>query len=160
MILRLALRDLRGGLAGLRLLAVCLFLGVAALAGVGSLTAAVLAGLGDQGQAILGGDVQVEMNQRQARPRGARRLCPRGRGQPAGADARHGGAGGGGDPVLGRAEGRRPPYPFYGSFALRPARWRSGRAGSGRDRAELADKLGARSARTCASATRPCASSA
>ena len=33
--LRLALRDLRGGLAGLRLLATCLFLGVLALAGVG-----------------------------------------------------------------------------------------------------------------------------
>jgi putative ABC transport system permease protein len=35
--LRLALRDLRGGLSGLRLLAVCLFLGVLALAAVGSL---------------------------------------------------------------------------------------------------------------------------
>ena len=68
MILRLALRDLRGGLSGLRLLAVCLFLGVAALAGVGSLTSAVLDGLADQGQAILGGDVQVEMNQREASP--------------------------------------------------------------------------------------------
>ena len=68
MILRLALRDLRGGLAGLRLLALCLFLGVAALAGVGSLPSAVLGGLSDQGQAILGGDVQAEMNQRLASP--------------------------------------------------------------------------------------------
>lgn len=66
--LRLALRDLRGGLAGLRLLAVCLFLGVTALAGVGSLSAAVVAGLLEQGQAILGGDVQVEMAQRGATP--------------------------------------------------------------------------------------------
>src|SRR5688500_6392220 len=66
MILRLALRDLRGGVSGLRLLAMCLFLGVAALAGVGSLTSAVLSGLAEQGQAILGGDVQVEINQREA----------------------------------------------------------------------------------------------
>ena len=38
--LRFAIRELRGGLTGLRLLAVCLFLGVAALSGVGSLSAA------------------------------------------------------------------------------------------------------------------------
>jgi putative ABC transport system permease protein len=63
---RLALRDLRGGLAGLRLLAVCLFLGVLALAGVGSLSAAIVAGLAEQGQSILGGDVQVSLNQRRA----------------------------------------------------------------------------------------------
>jgi putative ABC transport system permease protein len=64
--LRLALRDLRGGLAGLRLLALCLFLGVLALAGVGSLSAAIVAALAERGQEILGGDVQLVVAQRSA----------------------------------------------------------------------------------------------
>ncbi|WP_219895207.1 ABC transporter permease [Aquisediminimonas profunda] len=64
--LRLALRDLRGSKAGLRLLAVCLFLGVAALAGIGSLSTAILTGLSEQGQVILGGDLQAEAAQRSA----------------------------------------------------------------------------------------------
>lgn len=119
MILRLALRDLRGGLTGLRLLAVCLFLGVTALAGVGSLTAAVMAGLSDQGQAILGGDVQVEINQRLAEPQ---ELAAFGREGEVGrlirmramATPQRG------DPILVELKGVDARYPFYGSFRLRP----------------------------------------
>ena len=62
--LRFALRELRGGLTGLRLLAVCLFLGVAALAGVGSLSAAIVEGLSLRGQEILGADVSIEVGAR------------------------------------------------------------------------------------------------
>lgn len=65
---RLALRDMRGGLPGLRLLAVCLFLGVAALATVGTLSAAILAELSARGQVILGGDLEMEISQRSATP--------------------------------------------------------------------------------------------
>ncbi|MBU6251919.1 MAG: ABC transporter permease, partial [Alphaproteobacteria bacterium] len=65
---RLAFRDLRGSRAGLRLMAVCLFLGVAALAGIGSLSSAILTGLADKGQILLGGDVQFEAAQRTATP--------------------------------------------------------------------------------------------
>ena len=64
--LRLALRELRGGLSGLRLLAVCLVLGVAALAGVGSLSSAITTGLSDRGQLILGGDLAAQLTQRRA----------------------------------------------------------------------------------------------
>src|SRR5688572_32288463 len=64
--LRFALRDLRGGLSGLRLLAICLFLGVAALAGVGSLSSAIVSALAERGQEILGGDVQLSVAQREA----------------------------------------------------------------------------------------------
>ena len=64
--LRFALRELRGGLSGLRLLAVCLVLGVAALAGVGSLSSAITTGLSDHGQLILGGDLAAQLNQRRA----------------------------------------------------------------------------------------------
>src|SRR3546814_17006559 len=66
--LRLALRDLRGGLTGLRLLAICLFLGVGALAAVGSLSSAIVTGLSEEGQSILGGDIQVEVVQWAATP--------------------------------------------------------------------------------------------
>jgi putative ABC transport system permease protein len=64
--LSFALRDLRGGLTGLRLLAICLFLGVAGLAGVGSLTAAIGAAISEQGQSLLGGDVEYKILQREA----------------------------------------------------------------------------------------------
>ena len=64
--LRFALRDLRGGVTGLRLLAICLFLGVAGLAGVGSLTSAIGAAISEQGQALLGGDIEYKILQREA----------------------------------------------------------------------------------------------
>jgi putative ABC transport system permease protein len=63
-----ALRDLRGGIKGLRLLVACLILGVAAIAGVGSLTQAIVGGLSAQGQQILGGDLEVRFTQRDALP--------------------------------------------------------------------------------------------
>ncbi|MFM9852875.1 MAG: ABC transporter permease [Sphingomonadaceae bacterium] len=65
---RFALRDLRGGLLGLRLLAICLFLGVAALASVGSLSSAIVAELSARGGSILGGDLQLSVVQRTAEP--------------------------------------------------------------------------------------------
>lgn len=65
---RLALRELRGGLSGLRLLIICLFLGVAGLAGVASLSSAIVAELETRGQDILGGDIQLSVAQRQASP--------------------------------------------------------------------------------------------
>ncbi|WP_426165442.1 ABC transporter permease [Sandarakinorhabdus sp. DWP1-3-1] len=66
--LRFALRELRGGLSGLRLLAVCLILGVAALAGVGSLASAITQGLSERGQLVLGGDVEADLTSRFATP--------------------------------------------------------------------------------------------
>jgi putative ABC transport system permease protein len=63
---RFALRELRGGLTGLRLLAVCLFLGVAALSGVGSLSTAIVEALSQRGQELLGGDVEVDLAAREA----------------------------------------------------------------------------------------------
>lgn len=66
--LRLALRELRGGLGALRLLAVCLALGVMAIAAVGSLSSAIIASVRDQGQTILGGDLEVRLPFRQPTP--------------------------------------------------------------------------------------------
>ncbi|GGD99260.1 glycosyl transferase family 1 [Polymorphobacter glacialis] len=68
------MRELRGGLVGLRLLAICLILGVAALAGVGSLASAITQGLSERGQLILGGDVEASLTSRPASPQERARL--------------------------------------------------------------------------------------
>jgi putative ABC transport system permease protein len=57
---RLARRDLRGGIRGLTTVLLCLALGVAVIAAVGSLRAAVNAGLAADGRRILGGDVAID----------------------------------------------------------------------------------------------------
>lgn len=58
--LRLAGRDLRGGLRGLRIVLACLALGVAVIGGVGGLSSAVEQGLAAQGRTILGGDLEID----------------------------------------------------------------------------------------------------
>jgi putative ABC transport system permease protein len=63
-----ARRELDWRFRGLRLLVVCLFLGVAALAAVGGLADAVGRELTTQGAAILGGDVELSVSQRLASP--------------------------------------------------------------------------------------------
>ncbi|MES2291445.1 MAG: ABC transporter permease, partial [Pseudomonadota bacterium] len=65
---RLARRDLRARFRGLRLLLVCLFLGVGALAAIGSLSSAIEGELSARGQVLLGGDVEFEIGQRRAAP--------------------------------------------------------------------------------------------
>lgn len=61
---RIARRDLHRRFRGLRLLLVCLFLGVGALAAIGSLSSAIRGELDSQGREILGGDLEVEVWQR------------------------------------------------------------------------------------------------
>lgn len=56
---RLARRELRGGVRGLRLVLLCLALGVAAIAAVGTLRAGIEAGLRADGARILGGDLEI-----------------------------------------------------------------------------------------------------
>lgn len=63
---RIARRDLSARIRGLRLLAVCLFLGVATLAAIGSLTASITEELSRRGQTILGGDIEIGIAQREA----------------------------------------------------------------------------------------------
>ena len=56
---RYARRELRSGLSGFRIFLAALTLGVAAIAGVGSLGQAFLTGLSEKGQTLLGGDVRM-----------------------------------------------------------------------------------------------------
>jgi len=65
---RLARRELDWRFRGLRLLVACLFLGVAALAAIGSLADAVGGELAARGASILGGDVEFATSQRLADP--------------------------------------------------------------------------------------------
>ncbi len=60
MALRIARRELRAGVRGLRVVLACLALGVAAIAAVGSLRAGIDAGLASDGTRILGGDISVQ----------------------------------------------------------------------------------------------------
>ncbi len=59
--LRLARRELRGGLKGFRIFLACLTLGVAAIAGVGSVSESLLTGLQRDGRILLGGDMDLRL---------------------------------------------------------------------------------------------------
>lgn len=57
-------RDLNARFRGLRLLVLCIFLGTAALAAIGTLTAAIERELASSGQDLLGGDIELALWQR------------------------------------------------------------------------------------------------
>ncbi len=63
---RIARRELRGGVRGFRVFLACLALGVAAIAGVGTLRAGIQSGLAEQGAVILGGDAEMRFTYRAA----------------------------------------------------------------------------------------------
>lgn len=121
---RIARRDLSGRFRGLRLLIVCLFLGVATLATIGSLTASITGELSQRGQVILGGDFEVTMSQRMASEAEqaafeaegtvsetvrmqamAQRIAPRAQGT-------------GPDAILAELKGVDYDYPLYGTLTL------------------------------------------
>ncbi len=65
---RFALRELRGGLKGFYIFIACIALGVAAIAGVTSVSRALTDGISREGQSILGGDLDFSLIHRQAGP--------------------------------------------------------------------------------------------
>ncbi|HYG47927.1 MAG TPA: FtsX-like permease family protein [Allosphingosinicella sp.] len=139
--LRLALRDLRGGLAGLRLLAICLFLGVLALAGVGSLSAAIVGSLAERGQEILGGDVQLVVAQREANAEELAAFSREGRVSHITRMRAMAARLDGEESVLVELKGVDGAWPLYGTFRTEPsARPRGAQVAVG---PELAERLGA-----------------
>lgn len=62
----LARRDLRGGFARFRIFLLCLALGIAAIAAVGTVRSSIETGLTREGAVILGGDAEMEFTYRYA----------------------------------------------------------------------------------------------
>ncbi len=118
--IRLALRDLRGGLTGLRLLAICLFLGVAALAGIASLNAAIDRTLSEQGQTILGGDIDFKLTQREADPGERAAIETEGRVSEIVSVRAMVSGGAGGQAILSELKAVDAAYPLFGRLAPRP----------------------------------------
>ena len=117
---RLALRDLRRGGRGLVLLALCLFVGTAALAGIGSLSASMLAALDAQGRTMLGGDLEMRVSQRRATVEEQSAFAAAGRvaetvGMRAMAEPENGAA-----PALIDLKGVDPHWPLVGRLQLAP----------------------------------------
>ena len=63
--LRLALRDLGGGLSGFRIFLACIALGVTAIVGVGSVSRGLSDGLARESRRILGGDIAFSLMHRE-----------------------------------------------------------------------------------------------
>ena len=76
---RLALRELRGGLSGFYVFVACIALGVAAIAGVNSVSRALTEGISSEGRVILGGDIAYSFVQREASPEELRFFQSKGR---------------------------------------------------------------------------------
>jgi putative ABC transport system permease protein len=119
---RIARRDLSARFRGLRLLAVCLFLGVATLAAIGSLTAGIASELSRRGQTILGGDLEVAISQRTATSAERAAFAKLGRVSETvrmramaigGADE---------DSLLAELKAVDSAYPLYGAYVLEPRR--------------------------------------
>lgn len=65
---RFALRELRAGARGFGVFLACIALGVATIAGVGSVARGMTEGIAREGRVILGGDIAFTLVQRQATP--------------------------------------------------------------------------------------------
>src|ERR1700757_3659349 len=66
--LRLARRELRGGMSGLGVFVGCLVLGVTAIAAIGSIAASVTAAIKADARDLLGGDAEARLAYRAAGP--------------------------------------------------------------------------------------------
>lgn len=64
--LKLALREMRGGLSGFYIFLACIALGTAAIAAVNSISQSITGSIATQGQELLAGDIRFELNNREA----------------------------------------------------------------------------------------------
>ena len=115
---RLAWRDGRRGGRGLLLLALCLLLGTAALAGIGSLSASILSALDAGGRTMLGGDLELTVSQRRATPTETAAIV--GLGRSAEVVSLRAMASAGREPVLTDLRAVDGAWPLIGRFRLAP----------------------------------------
>ena len=118
---RLAARELRGGLRDFRVFLACLALGVAAIAAVGSTHRAVVAGLEADAQVILGGDVDLSLHHRTVPADQRAHLAASGALSETAAMRAMAHGPEGGRPVLVELKAVDRNYPLYGAVTLEPA---------------------------------------
>jgi putative ABC transport system permease protein len=117
--LRFALREMRGGLRGFHVFVACIALGVAAIAGIGSLAGSLADGMAREGRTILGGDLAFSLIHRELDADERAFLTSSGRVSLAGtmrAMARKSD----GNAALVEIKAVDAAYPLYGSVGLDP----------------------------------------
>ena len=119
--LRLAMREMRGGLAGFRVFLAVLALGVGIIAAVGSLAASLTSGLRDNARALMGGDVEVDMSQRAASAEEIAYLARNADAVSAVREMRSMARTARGDAALVEVKGVDAAYPLVGTVKLEPA---------------------------------------
>lgn len=117
---RLARREMRTGIKGFRIFLACLILGVASIAGVGSLRQSILDGLHDEGRVLLGGDVELRLGTRRASAEELSYLNIRGTVSEATEMRAMGRAATGGDSLMIELKAIDELYPLYGAIELTP----------------------------------------
>jgi putative ABC transport system permease protein len=120
LVLRLALRELRGGLRGFYVFVACIALGVMAIASVGSFSRGLAEGLARQGRVILGGDLSFILIQRQASADELAFVRTLGRTSVV-ATMRSMARNAGGNATLVEVKAADAVYPLYGSVETEPA---------------------------------------
>lgn len=120
--LRLARREMRGGLKALRIVLACLALGVAAIAAVGTLRAAIQAGMQADGAKILGGDLELRTGGQAAPPAARDWIEARGARAVSAITSLRAMlvAGAGGERMLVELKAVDAAYPLYGALVLDP----------------------------------------
>lgn len=111
------MRELRAGASGLIVFVLCIALGVAAVAAIGSLSAAFNKALANQGRLLIGGDLSFEVIHRQANPEEMRALEALGE-ISGSASFRAMARGGDGKSALIEVKAVDTPYPLYGEVAV------------------------------------------
>jgi putative ABC transport system permease protein len=117
-LLRLALRELRGGLAGFYVFVGCIALGVAVIAGVGALGDAVQSSFVRQGATLLGGDLAFTRPNRRAEPDELATIARFGTVSESGSLRAMARRLDGGDQMLVEAKGVDANYPLVGALGL------------------------------------------
>lgn len=117
---RLAVRELRGGVSGFRIFLACLVLGVAAIAAVGSVSAALDAGLKADARSLLGGDIEISQMYRALDEPTAEWIARRSDAMTVTVQMR-GMAGARGERTLVEIKGVDARYPLVGELEMEPA---------------------------------------
>ncbi|WHA41432.1 ABC transporter permease [Agrobacterium larrymoorei] len=119
--LRLARREIRGGLSGFYIFLACIALGTGAIAAVNSVSKAVTSAIASEGQSILAGDVRFELRNREATAE--ERAYIDGLGQVALSDGLRSMARleDGSQQTLAEVKAVDSAYPLYGNFISDPA---------------------------------------